>query len=346
MKEYKYRTTFTFEGKRYVVRADTESDLAVKKALKLRDLKEGKIIITQDMTFKEWAYACMNTYKIHRSPLTIRNFKQRIDHNLIPYLGAKKLRTIKPVDCQQVINLTAGHSQAHTDEVYRVLNFIMKKAVENKLLLENPAEGVVRPTGTKKHRRALTVQEQTIVRQEARKSRLYYIYLLMLDCGCRPAEAAECKGSDIEAMYSDGNEYHILHIRGTKTAYSDRRVPIPDDLYEIIKDTPPNEYIACHKSGKKIDMDKRHKTWGYFKYHLEVASGAKTYRNRIIEPKLAPDIVPYCLRHTYCTNLAKKGVDIRVAQKLMGHADITMTANIYTHVDNDDIISAARLING
>ena len=61
---------------------------------------------------------------------------------------------------------------------------------------------------------------------------------------------------------------------------------------------------------------------------------------------LAPDLVPYCLRHTFCTDLQKKGVDIRTAQYLMRHSDITLTANIYTHADRTTITEAARLMSG
>ena len=71
------------------------------------------------------------------------------------------------------------------------------------------------------------------------------------------------------------------------------------------------------------------------------------YRNQLIAPyPLADDFVPYNLRHTYCTDLQKKGIDIRTAQYLMGHSDISLTANIYTHADNSTILEAARLING
>lgn len=49
--------------------------------------------------------------------------------------------------------------------------------------------------------------------------------------------------------------------------------------------------------------------------------------------------------HTFCTNLAKANVDIRTAQRLMGHSNIQMTANIYTHVDNSQIQVAADKIN-
>ena len=42
---------------------------------------------------------------------------------------------------------------------------------------------------------------------------------------------------------------------------------------------------------------------------------------------------PYCLRHTFCTDLRRAGVPINVAKELMGHANISVTANIYTHRD-------------
>ena len=74
--------------------------------------------------------------------------------------------------------------------------------------------------------------------------------------------------------------------------------------------------------------------------------GCKVYRNQLQPPfPLAEDFVPYCLRHTFCTNLAKANVDIRTAQRLMGHSNIQMTVNIYTHVDNSQIQAAADKIN-
>ena len=75
--------------------------------------------------------------------------------------------------------------------------------------------------------------------------------------------------------------------------------------------------------------------------------GCKTYRNALIPPyPLAPDLVPYCLRHEFCTDLARRGIDVRIAQKLMGHSDIKLTANIYTNLNRDDIADIALLLSG
>jgi site-specific recombinase XerD len=59
---------------------------------------------------------------------------------------------------------------------------------------------------------------------------------------------------------------------------------------------------------------------------------------------IAPDLVPYCLRHTYCTDLQAKGVNLKMASYLMGHADISVTGNIYTHVTESALNEAAALI--
>lgn len=74
--------------------------------------------------------------------------------------------------------------------------------------------------------------------------------------------------------------------------------------------------------------------------------GAKVYRNQIIESKLSDDLTPYCLRHTFCTDLQKAGVPINVAKELMGHSDISITANIYTHRDNLILHKNIALLDG
>lgn len=51
------------------------------------------------------------------------------------------------------------------------------------------------------------------------------------------------------------------------------------------------------------------------------------------------------LRHTYATSLYKVGIDLKTAQYLLGHADIKMTAEIYTHIQQSQLTSAATKIN-
>lgn len=49
-----------------------------------------------------------------------------------------------------------------------------------------------------------------------------------------------------------------------------------------------------------------------------------------------PNITPHVCRHTYCSNMARKGMNPKTLQYLMGHSDISVTMNTYTHLGLDD----------
>ena len=65
-----------------------------------------------------------------------------------------------------------------------------------------------------------------------------------------------------------------------------------------------------------------------------------------IDDKVAADLVPYDLRHTFCTDLRNRGVSIEEAKDLMGHADISLTAKIYSHPTKVSIGNAKKLYDG
>ena len=135
----------------------------------------------------------------------------------------------------------------------------------------------------------------------------------------------------------------MLHIRGTKTKNADRLVPIPKELYQLVKNTPKKEFMAVYTNGNKITADNRGRLWKWLWRLMNIEAGTKTYRNALLEPYVIPkDLTPYCLRHEYCSDLARKGIDIRTAQRLMGHSDISLTANIYTHVNDDKLKEVAK----
>ena len=80
---------------------------------------------------------------------------------------------------------------------------------------------------------------------------------------------------------------------------------------------------------------------------MDIEAGAALYRNKVIihSPNIGQDLTPYYLRHTYATDLAERGVPLKTAQYLLGHATIAMTAQIYTHVTTAMIDDARALIN-
>ena len=337
-----YTKGFTFDGKRYKVRGKSEQEAIIKMANKIRDLEEGRVILSSSMTVKDWANRAVDVYKTSQAEITKNTFIRVMKHCVLEHIGNMRLSDVKPLHCQQVINMQAGNSKAYINQVYQMLNFIFRTAVDNELILKNPAEKITRPNGTKTCRRAITEQERYHLLKVCETDDRFILFLLMLYCGCRPSEAREVKGMDIKIL--EGQP--VLHIRGTKTANADRLVPIPDILYQRIQGASKFDYLCTTGAGKKYNQTSYRRLCERLYRELNISMGCAVYRNQLIAPfPLADDFVPYNLRHTYCTDLQKKGIDIRTAQYLMGHSDISLTANIYTHADNSTILEAAKIIN-
>ena len=126
-----------------------------------------------------------------------------------------------------------------------------------------------------------------------------------------------------------------------------RAIPIPkvlsDDLKKIKAD--PFTYVFRNQNGSRLSNRNMQTLWNSFKREMNIAMGCRVYRNQVLPPYgVAEDLVPYCLRHTYCTDLEAAGVPSNVARYLMGHSDISVTAKIYTHYSETTFDNARKAI--
>lgn len=343
--EKRQRLSFRYEGESYSVYGYSDKELIRKKTEKIEALKRNEIILESTMTVRAWSEQFIEAYKTNSmQDYVLKNYRWSIEHYILEQIGDIKLKNVKPLQCQNILNALDGKSASLIHKVYLQLTEMFEKAVENELIAKNPARNITKPKGSKSARRALTANEEAVFLKAAKKHPHGLLFMFMWGCGCRPSEAAEVCGRDIQTI--NGNLY--LHIRGTKTKAADRYVPIPPEVAEMIPDNlEPFLPAVRTKEGNKISARRQRGTWQYMEYLMNIEMGCKTYRNKLIPPyPLADDLCSYCLRHTYCTNLQRRGVDIRTAQKLMGHSDIRMTANIYSHTTIDDIGSEYDLIIG
>ena len=340
-KKYEYQKSFTFEGKRYNVKADSLEELYAKIATKKQELENGsKRLRGSSILVKEWADTCFEQYKTNVAPITLESQKGKVNKWVLPEIGNLRLKDVQQLHIQKIMNNMQGKAQDTIRKVYQLTNFIFEKAIQNKLIKENPCKYVTIPSGGKTKRRAIDDAEYKHILKVADEDERFVFYLFMLFCGCRPSEVANLRGMDVKQI----NGMNILHIEGTKTKNAVRDVPIPDYLMERIpKVESPFDYLFTNNNGKPLTRGNRERLCRAFKRALNISMGCKVYRNELIPPyPLAPDFVPYCLRHTYCTDLQKQNVDIRTAQYLMGHADISMTANIYTHMTEETLLNVAE----
>ena len=339
-KTYNYiRKTFTHAGKRYTVRGKTEREAVRKMIEKQMELERGDAVSGGRMTIDKWYLVAFDTYKPNVSDRYLNDMKKRFAKHALPIIGKEAIIDVQPIQCQQILNLVSGESRSLITKLAQELFFVFDVARKNKMILENPAADLVRPKGKAGKRRALTTEEREHLLKVLPTDPRFVFFELMLYCGCRPNEAAIATYEDVVEI--DGISF--LHIRGTKTANSDRLVPIPEEIYPLLVSEGKTGLVAPNQAGNKHNESSYKRMVESLKREMNISMGAKVYRNELIPPlPLAPDFVPYILRHTYCTDLKKRGVDVRLAKNLMGHADIKTTANIYDHDDGETLLLAAK----
>lgn len=341
MKKKQYRKSFIYRGVRHWgKRADTEAKAQRNADKLLEQLEANDVVFTGNRTVRSWALECVETYKVKQSDITRQKYLEKMESGILKHIGDMRLVDVTPMNCQKIVNLQADKSQSTINTTYQQLQFIFKMARVNRLIPYDPAEHIQKPKGYHSPRRALTPSETRVFLKVIPQHHLGLFYALMYYAGCRPSEAAAVEGRDVMQR---GDTWY-LHIRGTKTKAADRYVPIVPELMAFIpKKREPFELLCKSQAGTKLNKESMRRGWAHLERLMNIEMGARVYRNELKPPlPLAPDLSAYCLRHTFCTNLQKQGVDIRTAQYLMGHADIKMTANIYTHVDFEIIDNAAQ----
>lgn len=339
----RFKKYLSFDGKIYQVYGKTEEEAIINRERKRQELESQMHYQGGNQKLSAWAKVCVDTYKPNLDGKTLKTYWTMMNNGILNHIGHMPIKKVTPIICQRILNLRSNGSSYYIRRVNNMLNFLFDKAVDNGYIVKNPAHGLVLPKGNYNPRRSLTEEEIALFFQAVKNHDKQLYFLLIYYCGCRPEEAAQTRWSDI---YQDSG-YWYLHIRGTKTVNADRVVPIPNEFYDAYLDFHNKSGLICPTlKGTMMDEQSRKRAWHSLVREMNMLAGCKIYRNQLIPPlKISKDLVTYCLRHTYCTNLAKQGVDIRTAQALMGHADITITANIYTHVDKKLIENAARIIS-
>lgn len=327
------RQTFVYEGRRHDIRAKDCIELA-RKIFAITGLKEAKPtpksrkekskVPGHAKTVEAWGEEFISVYKGHLAKRTVRSYEERFKRNIYPYIGDKMLCEVSHLDCQKILNSLRGLSKDTIKKIRNDLNQLFEKAIVNEYIEKNPLNGCEIPKGGVNERRALNEKEMAAFLSIRCNSPYGLYFSFMLYCGLRPHEMSYIQGKDIQG--------DTLHIRGTKTEGADRFVPIPDVLLKQIPCVGRNEYLFKSIKGiAPLTEAHRRYIWSEFKKELQAAYGET----------LEEDLVPYCFRHTYCTNLQEAGVSMNVARELMGHTNISTTQR-YTH-NSCHTLNAARV---
>ena len=354
-KKYGYeRVTFYYDGKQYGVTGKTLQEAHVKAAKKKLALENGETGFSSKMTVERWAMEWLEIYKSHSvGEGQYKNYMSLISRVIIPAIGSKKLKDIKGTDLQKILNSRAGKSKSDLSRLRMTLKAMFRRARISKLLPYDPAEDLTLPAAKDGTHRSITPFERRHILDLAETHHAGLWIKTMLYCGLRPGEA---RALDWRHVDFDKGVIHVeqamkaatTRIGDPKSKAGVRDVPMPECLYSALFAVRGELFEPVFTkpiSGKRHRAESMRAMWVNFKRELDIAMGAKLYRNKIMMSTVAADLVPYCLRHTYGTDLQDAGVPINVAKYLMGHGTLAMTANVYTHSSEATIRDAAEKIN-
>ena len=346
--------TFTFEGKRYYVRACDAETAAAKAATRLKELEDGKKEISKNMLVSAWANEWLEVYK---EPSVNDKHRKSIDAIIKtfinPAIGSMQLKNVRPVHLQKIMSGLTKFSDSYISKIYDVIRQIFKEAYLNNLVPNNPAEGLKKPSGKRKqNRRSITPLERKLTLQVAKTNRGGLFVLIMLHCGLRPGEVAALTWNNVDLKENVIHVKQALKADGTvdvpKTSAGYRDVPIPAILSERLSKEKhgPFDLVCTNSIGGRYTASSFQAMFEVFRNDMNKAAGCRVFRNQVQPPfAIGDDLTLYCYRHTYCTDLQAAGVPINVAKELMGHTSIAVTAQIYTHKSEYAFKNAARLIN-
>ncbi len=254
-----------------------------------------------------------------------------------------------------------GYSSIHT--IRGVLRPAFQMAENDDLIRKNPfqfelATVIVNDSMT---REAVTRKQQReylrFVQEDRHFCRYYDGIFILFHTGLRISEFCGLTIADIDFM---GKRIRINHqlqrtsqmeyvIEAPKTGKGIRYVPMTEDVAECFRRIIKNRtaakvepiiggytgFLFLDKNG--MPMVALH--WEKYMQHI-----LEKY-NSIYKVQM-PKITPHVCRHTFCSNMAKSGMNPKTLQYIMGHSDISVTLNTYTHVNFEDAQSELRRVMG
>lgn len=284
-----------------------------------------------------------------------QNRRVAIDCELLKAaLGNMPLNAVRPIHLQEYADARSVCSASTVSKTRGTVKQIFRDAVANRVLTFDPSEGVRWSSAGSGTHRMLDKWEIALITRYWDAHRTGIWAMLMLYAGLRRGEALALTWADIDWQRNVIHVRRALHfehgqpvIGTTKTANSVRDVPMFPVLRRALQSVERKGEYICHSQAGKIVTDSVwSSSWRTYNHTMTNALNGDTAapvcpgrRSDLDEAsgkvRMEFDVRAHDLRHTYCSLLHEAGVDVLVAQRLMGHASPDITLRIYTHLSED-----------
>lgn len=314
---------------RHKARAATErgARLELERLLRLYGSGGDPATMTLDQYLGDW----ITTHEPSIRASTARSYRDHIRLHIAPLLGGIMVAKLGPRDVRRLIadRLDAGKSPATVGRIVTTLRIALGEGVRERRLTDNPAAMVKLPQVRRDPVRPLSAADVQDIRNAVRGDSLEALYLLLLGSGLRLGEACALNWRDLDL------ERGTVAVRSGKTARSVRTVNMPAYARDALRRhrgdrVPPRggPVFLGPKTGERLR-----------------ASTASHAFPRLLRDAGLPPMRVHDLRHGTATRMRARGVDMRRIADQLGHANPSMTANVYAHVLPDEMASAVALLD-
>ena len=246
-----------------------------------------------------------------------------------------------------------GKGDSTITSVRGVVKLAFQMACNEDIIRKNPFDfKLVEVVPNDSQKRITMTQEQQeiwmgFIRGDKTYRKYYDEFVVLLETGMRVSEFCGLTKSDLDfenrrirvdhqLVRERGSKYYV---EKTKTECGCRFIPMTDTVYQSLKNilarrkTLKAEMIVDGYTGFLL-LDKDDKPKVALHIENEMRWAMKKYR-KLYPDKPLPHITPHVFRHTFCSNMANAGMDIKNLQYVMGHSDVGVTLNVYTHASFD-----------
>ena len=328
----------------------------------------GTTGVTSTASVDDWFQYWYDNLITDLSPNTRRNYRERYERNVKPYIGKMCISDVKPMHTKMILNrMMDGYAGSTIRQTYIAMGTMFRAAVMNDVISKHPMDGVryTKPVKPASDHRVLTVEEEQKFLKAAESSHNYYQYALILETGLRTGEMIgltwdaidfEKHTLTVNKTLEFRHKQHIWRAGPPKTQTSYRTIPLTNRAYDILLEV--KERRKSQKLSEELDQvltftDRRTGQASSMKlsdlvfinFRTGMPAKNSSYDTHLYKLCKVAEIPPFCmhtLRHTYATRAIESGVQPKVLQELLGHASIQTTMDTYVHVTTDSMANAIR----
>lgn len=319
-----------------------------KKEREMRGKIDIGIKIADDITVGEWADIWLKTFKSNIAHNTYSRYEGIINKQIKPNIGTVPVNKVKLNVIQALINeLKEIYSPATVKKIKDVMHQMFQQAIKSQYITFNPTDGVDIPQLTQKNREVIPDEHIQSIEKFCENYKHGAFVMCLLYTGMRRGEILALKVSDIDL------ENKVIHvnkavefknntpnIKAPKTPKSNRNIPILEVLEPYLKTAIQNknadDVVFCKDNGAIYDKSSIQMLFRNFN---------KQYNEYIGNEDSPVHFTMHQFRHTFCTILYNAGVDVKMAQDLLGHSSVNVTLGIYTHLSYETKMIGADKIN-